>query len=346
MNEDTLPSSTAEGCASCGNSAVEKGYPTPLCHDCRQRFIKFPIPRLILVFAGIIGVVIIVSLFSFPKHLSTALHFEKGERAMKKRQYHTAQIELTEFIRDAPDNQEARGYLAIAAFYNNDLTTVFEQGKKIADEDLGNDKLVRELNSIAGYLEEYYPGDSLRLLTRRNPDSTDDVPDSLLVPYASRHPEEVYTLMVYASHLYDEGRYATCDSVLRIALRKDPYYLPGLRLNFGVQRELGNYPASIKSCDDILTVNSEASYAIAGKARTFLKQHDDKKALQLALEAVKVDAKDLYTACTLVLARHYNGQMQERDALIRSLKAAGDPDLPVFLGYAEDVIAGKEKFRN
>ena len=124
----TAPESNdAKGCVNCGNSNIEEGYPTALCSDCRQAFIKYPIPFGIKIFAAAVGVVLVLSLFTFPKHIAMALHLERGKRFEKNHRYKAAQQEFGEVIKKLPDNAEAAGRMAIAAFYNMD----FEQVAKL-----------------------------------------------------------------------------------------------------------------------------------------------------------------------------------------------------------------------
>jgi hypothetical protein len=344
MEENQLPSTTV--CASCESPAVVEGYTTSLCNECRQRFIKYPIPLWIKIFAGAIGAVVLFSLFSFPKNLSMGVHLEKGKKAVEQHKYLTAQRELTAFTKANPEHIEAQGYLMLAAFYNNDYKSFSEIGQKVVNQPLENDKLLGELNRVADRFDEYYPSDSLLHLMESNIDSSKALPDTVYKRYLEGHPQEVYALYSYANSLYGQDRYAACDSMLELLLAKDEGYLPALRMRAGVQRELGDWDASVKTCDYILKINKEAAYAIASKARTRLKQHEDKEGLRLAQQSVDMNKEDGYCACTLVLAYHFNNQLKERDALISSIEKGGNKDMIEYLQFAQDVISKKESFRN
>ncbi|NII24165.1 hypothetical protein HB364_03700 [Pseudoflavitalea sp. X16] len=344
MEEIQTPSTAA--CANCNSPAVVEGYPTPLCQECRQQFIKYPIPLWIKIFAGAIGVVVVFALFSFPKNLSLGLQLEKGVKAAKQHKYLTAQRELTAFTKANPGHTEAQGYLTLAAFYNGDYQTFADVGQKLVGQSIDNSRLLSDLNWIGERFEEYYPSDSLKLLVEAYTGDHKAVPDTAYQRYLQHHSQEVYALFSYASSLYDQDQYTACDSVLALILAKDESYLPALRMRAGVQRELGNWDASVKNCDLILDINKEAAYAIASKARTCLKQHKDKEGLQLALESVKMDKDDGYCACTLALAYHFNGQITERDAQMRIMQSAGNAGMKEYAQYALDIISKKEPFRN
>ncbi len=269
------------------------------------------------------------------------VHLEKGKRAVEQHKYLTAQRELTVFTKSNSENIEAQGYLMLAAFYNNDHVSFSEIGRKIVNQPLDNSKLLGDLNWLANRFDEYYPSDSLKHLLESNIDSIKSLPDIVYKGYLEDHPQEVYAYFSYASSLYDQGRYGACDSVLEIVLAKDEAHIPALRMKTSAQRELGNWDASVKTADRILAINKEAAYAIASKARTRLKQHEDKEALRLALQSVDMDKEDGYSACTLVLAYHFNNQLKERDALISSIEKGGNQDMIEYLTFAQDVISKK-----
>ena len=119
-----------------------------------------------------------------------------------------------------------------------------------------------------------------------------------------------------------------------------------LRLLASSLREEGKWDESIKACDKILQVNNDEAYAIASKARVFLKQKKDKMALDLALESVEKDKSDPFNTATLALAYHFNNQPEKRDAIIKEAKAHIDSTQAYYMQYAIDVIEQKEKFRN
>ena len=117
--ETPLPeerSQEPKGCAGCNHPVIEHGYPTPLCRDCRDNFIKFPIPRVIKLFGAVLGIILLYAMSGVPKNLATGIHYERGKEAIEKENYFTAQRELTTVIDKAPSFLEAKEYLAIASF--------------------------------------------------------------------------------------------------------------------------------------------------------------------------------------------------------------------------------------
>jgi len=90
-------------------------------------------------------------------------------------------------------------------------------------------------------------------------------------------------------------------------------------------------------------MNRENVFALSNKARSLLKLHKDKEALELARTTQEIDNNDGYALATLCLAYHFNGKQTERDALIE--RSRNDSTKAFFFEYALDVITKKESFR-
>jgi len=68
-------------CINCGKCEADEKYPNKLCTDCRDSFIKFPIPLWIKIFAAAVGAVVLISMVTLPKSLSTSIHHKRGMNA-------------------------------------------------------------------------------------------------------------------------------------------------------------------------------------------------------------------------------------------------------------------------
>jgi len=126
MENNQLAEQDAEntgGCVSCGNPAVLKGYPTALCGECREKFIKFPVPKWLWAFAGALGIVLLFALSQLPRNIFTGIALEKGKKAENLHRFSTAQKEFEKVVAKEPAYIEAQGHLMKAAFYNLDFKT-------------------------------------------------------------------------------------------------------------------------------------------------------------------------------------------------------------------------------
>lgn len=332
-----------DGCAQCGDPDILHGYPTPLCNHCRQGFIKYPVPLLIKFFAGAILLVVIYCCITFPSNLSLGLHIERGTRAETAKKFLTAQREFTKAASVNPNDVEIQCHLALAAFKNMDLSSFSVIAEKLVGKSIGNDALYKKVDDAMARFNSYVPKDSMIELMKQH---RNNIPDPSFKRYLRSHPNDIYAHFSYASILFDQNRFKPCDSILKNVLRIDAGYFPALRLMASLKREMNEFDIADKYCDELLNINVEAGYAIASKARTRLKQKKDNEALQLALLSVQTDEVDPYNTATLILAYHFNGAHEKRDALIEDCRNSDNNTInKEFVAYATDVITGKTPFR-
>lgn len=346
MEDNKLSENTGAGdpagCINCGNSRVVEGYPTRLCADCRHSFIKYPIPLGIKAFAAGVGLVMIFSLFSFPRNLSSGIHLEKGKKFEQKKQYLSAQREFSQVLKMVPDNLEANAHLMIASFYNMDFETFSKAMEKTSGKKSDDQELVGRLNVLIESAYDYFPDTTLTNMIIQSGKQVAAVPDSVYLHYLKENPHNIYGLYAYAGVLYNKDL-TRCDSVLKLLLDVDVSYTPALRLLTGVQRSQEKWDESIQTCYKILEINKEAGYAYAAMARTYLKEKLNDKGLKMALQSVETDKADPYNQSTLALAWHFNSQPAKRDAILNALKAQNDSAANYYWQYAQDIIQQKEK---
>jgi len=321
------------------------GYSTNLCDECRKLFIKYPIPLWIKLFAGGVCLVILFSLFTFPDNLSVAIHLARGKKAADNNRYVTARNELQKVVKKYPDHIEARAYLMLASFYNEDFETFSNYAEELQGVDIENQKLVDRLIDAQNTLEIYFADDSMRELRKEYDSLNLPVPDSVMVQFLQKHPGNYSALFGYASLLFGAKRYASCDSTLVILLEKDDTYIPALQLMAQAKRQVKDYNAAIKYCERILEINKESAYTYGLMARTYLQQRRDREGLDMAYKAMSIDDKFPYVRATMALAYHFTHQAEMRDALVKEAKASKDSMLNYYFEYVNDVIANKEQFR-
>lgn len=332
-------------CAGCGQPAMDGEHPTPLCADCRRAFIRYPIPLWIRVFAACIGALVLFSLFTFPKDLSLGIGLEKGERAEKEKKYITAQRAMEKVLQKVPGNIEAEGHLMIDAFYNQDMQTFAAQYKNLKDIHIEDKDLFASMEKTIEKADSYFNNDSFSNFMTVYPNTQPT--DSAWAGYFTRNSHDAYALMMYASILRDRKDYARADSCLRLLLSWDPESYPALELMSSLRREEFKPDEAVSYNDRLLNINRELPYGVASKARTLLMQKKDREALDLALEACELKKDDDFAQATLILAYHYNHRLEDRDALIRKVRAAvKDSSENGSLQFALDVINNKEKFRD
>lgn len=339
--EENVPEKQS-GCTNCGHPVLSEGA-TSLCSECRESFIKFPIPVLIKAFGGIVLLILIFAMTKFPKSLSAGVHYERGNDAMDNHNYYTAQREFEKVIKEIPDYSEAKQHLAIASFHNLDMNVFIPVANELVGKAIEDQGTYFELQKIIDKAGDYFPSDSFSLLMENYP-SIDSIPEQDYRDYISKYPEEVFPISRFASVLLNQNRYTECDSVLNGLLIYDGNFVNALTLKTSLKRQIGQMDSSHYYCDKLLSLNQEFSYGIASKARTYLMEKKNKEGLQWAQKSVAIDKKDFYSLATLAMAYHFNNKTAERDKLIKEVEA--DSVGVTYIGFVKDVISGKEKFQN
>jgi hypothetical protein len=349
--EDSLTPEAAETgqpaiCANCGQPGIEGDHPTPLCSDCREKFTKFPIPMWIKLFAAAVVAVLLFSLFSLPANISLGVHLAKGRKAAVDRRYVTAERELKTFTDKVPGNAEARERLLIAAYYNEDYEAFSEQVRNLEHVKMEDDDLYRETDAVMSDAAVLVPSDSFKVFTESHP-ALNGVPDTAWQNYFRLNPDDNNARIEYASLLFDQKKYAGCDSVMQLILAAHPGNIQALMMGASAKRELGQYDSALVYNIRILAINQESVMGLASEVRTLLRQKSDAKALDMALQSYRLDEKQPYVQASLILAYHFNGRADDRDALIKkAMQGVRDSLGRTTLQYALDVISKKEKFRD
>jgi tetratricopeptide (TPR) repeat protein len=348
--EETLPAEqpgteSPRSCANCGQPALEGDYPAVLCFTCRERFTRLSIPIWVKAFAIGIGALLLFSLFTLPKNIALGIHLKRGETAIGKKNYFTAEQELKKTLEKIPDNMEANGHMVIAAFYNQDFDALGMAVKKIGTQNIEDKELYTEISSVLDKAEKYTVNDSFVIFRNAHPKQAETA-DTAWRGYIDRNPDDRNGAMEYASVLFDRKDYVHCDSIIQLILKGDNEYFPALIMETSLKRETGDMDAALEYGRRIMAINHESAYGLASEARTLLRQKKDGPALDLALKAYGFKPAP-YMKTTLILAYHFNGRGKDRDALIKLARAEiADAADSTNLQYALDVMDHKEKFRD
>lgn len=330
-------------CINCGSSWIEQGHPTPLCSECRQSFIKFPIPPVIKIFSMVIIAIVLIAMIRLPNNISLGIHEARGEKALKNKQFLTAQKEFKNVLKKSPQYLEAKINSALSSFYIQDYSSMLKdldelEGKKIEDQNLYADLL-----QATNQLSNYFPSDSFLAMQKIHGDTSGNIPVNEIQKFVSANPEDIYASIALASSLFGKKEYLTADTILSSVLNKMPAHLTALALMSTLKRELNQFDESIEYCNKLLSINRESIYGMSSKSRTYLKMQKDKEALKLALEARELSEDDLYNLATLAMVYHFNNMTKQRDEILA--KAMKDSSSQTYFEFANDVINNKVKFR-
>jgi hypothetical protein len=331
-------------CAGCTAPLAMPAPRTPLCPDCRDQFIRFPIPFWIRVFGGGVLLVVLFCLYRLPENLKTGIHFKRGKAAAESHNYVSAQKEFELAVGREPGFLEAQCRLLLAAYHNDDYTTVYGVSNTLQGKSIEDNELLNEMTGVVTTMNRYFPTDSFRVFTERWALPEDSIPVNAYTQYMAQNPDDDYATLRLGSILLDKEAYGTVDSLMDGLLQKHPGFHPALTMKVSAKRNRLQFDSAHYFADQLLAENHENVYALSAKARTLLKEKKDREALALAKRGYALNEREGHTIATLALAYHFNNDAKSRDALLK--KAESDTAAAEYITMAKDIISGKESFRD
>jgi len=345
MEQPELPERDAasKGCINCGHPIIEAGYPNPLCSDCRQQLIKYPIPLAVKLFAAAIVLVMLYSLTKLPRNFSAIAHFERGLKAEKRHDFTTARQEFDKALVKMPGQLKAKCHLMIAAYEEMDFNTVYKLSNELSGQEIEDQDLLDKMTRAVMGMSSYFPTDSFVKMMERY-GSIDYIPAPAYMDYIAAYPDETFPRVRLSTIFWENGNYSMSDSILNEVIRLDKGLKTAYSAKAGTKRMLNQFDSAIWYCDQILRMNRQSVLGLSSKARVLLRMRKDKEGLELAMQSQSISNQDPFTVATLALAYHFNNNFSGRDQLIQ--RANKDSTLLPYFQYVQDIIQGKEKFRD
>ncbi|MEN6314992.1 MAG: tetratricopeptide repeat protein [Clostridiaceae bacterium] len=330
-------------CKNCGSPSVLEGYTIPLCSECRQKFMKYPVPKSIKVFSTIMLAIMVFSLLSFSKSLNAGIAYERGLRAEKEAKFNTAVREYKKVTEIFPESFIACGKLFVAYVKNYQLDEAIETFELIEGKESSNSdevKVIDQANEALGILDAYYNlNQELVDIYNLYTDAPLQTKCEKLKGYVAKYPDDFMGFYTLGDTLFDLEAYEDAKSAYlqSISLRPDLYML---RLGVAaVYRQTGEFEKAIAECNTVLEYNKESAEAYASLSKIDLKRHLYESALQLANKAYEYDGDSINSVYTLTLAYHFNNKTEDRDSCLALLQALD----PSYYDYAKSIIDGKSK---
>jgi tetratricopeptide (TPR) repeat protein len=351
MEETLLPETvtdevTEQTCIGCKSPDILQGYPNRLCAECRESYIKYPIPSWIKAFGAAIALLVVFSSINVYKNLIVGIHYERGVKAENGKRYLTAQKEFEKSLTKLPDNADARAHLLIAAFHNQDFLTLAKCSELLEGKTFEDQELFQKAELIFSLAPKYFPDDSLRTFSEKYGQVKDGIPEAALQEYYAKHPDDFTAALQYAALLMNEKQFDKADTICEGLLKNDAEYTPALMLLSASKRYQHDAQGALTFIDRLLEINKEDIYALSSKARVMVMLKKDKEALELALQAKHLAEIDPFNIATLAIVYHYNHNVTERDKLIAMAKSSKDSTMTTYFSYAMDIINNKEKLRD
>lgn len=333
------------GCKMCGNSDFEVGHAVELCKTCREKLYKRPFPKLIKMAFAIIALILVVALIRFPTTVKAGVALERGLQAEKEGKYVTAMNEYKKVTGRFPDSTLALGRLFIATYNNGNITEADGIFKKISGKNAESDEFADEVNSTINRLTSiYYISDEFNKIIQESQNTAPQESIKLIRGYIQKNPEDVQASYYYSNALYDLGKYDEAKTVMEKILVSNSDFYNGQLMLAAIYREKGEFDKATQCCNIVINYNCEYSFAYSSLAKIELKNHNDKKGLELAKRAYELDSNSSNIVATLAIAYHYNKMINERDNMIEKFKRFNDNNT-YDLNLMNGIFSGKINWR-
>ncbi|MFL0269065.1 tetratricopeptide repeat protein [Candidatus Clostridium radicumherbarum] len=329
INED--PTDNFWGCKNCGNLDIEEGYNLKLCKECRDKLSRRPIPKQIKLVSLFIILVILFSLWKFPKSISSGVEYERGLQAEKAAKYATAIYHYENALKEHPESDKALVRLYVSYYEDERIEEAYKVFDQITGESPSNKKmkkeLVDEVNTTTSKLDTYYnPSSELydKIKNLQNSKTEDIV--NIVKPIVDKNPKEVYGAYYLANLYFDMKNFNEASQVLSRVISNYPDFYAGYLLQAATYRELGKYDEGVEYCNKVLKHNTEDVGALITLSKIELKRRNNAKGLEYAKTAYNLDSQDATVTANLALAYHYNNLISERDKYYKIYQNSNNTD--------------------
>ena len=345
-NGNTAADSSA--CLGCGNPNSESGYATKLCTDCRNKYSKYPIPKWILFFASVVGVLVLSGFANIYKPLMASIHLTRSIKAQQSRKYKTAAAEIDKTLALYPESVEANAR-AIIYYYNiPDPQKMGRYYLKIEHKHSEDKKLITEVKEALDGYAQFIPKDTALISKVQSlPLDSTAAFEEVMRNYLAHDSLDMAATSLFADRLYDMKQYERAETLLSHALVFRPDYYPAQILLCSTKRQLGKYDEALKICDKLLELNLENTAVISQKARIELKRKNDAAAARYVKQAMDIDKNDINVLETLAMLDYYSNKMAESQKLLAQIKTIEQQDqYGDFVSIRlQNFLSGKDPFR-
>jgi tetratricopeptide (TPR) repeat protein len=320
-NENEHRADIGSLCLSCKAHPYLENSPSRICKSCREKLIKYPIPKWIWGFAGGILIIMLIGAFRMPAYVKAALKVSRAEKFMEAKKYVSAQKELKEVLEKFPNNKNANGMMVIASCYNWDSEQMNKSFGIIENVNFDDNELLSEINAALAYFSQSYPKDTT--LLRRIYEIKDDTQQlkNLFVTMDSLGDQDFPIAGFWVcQYLNDLEEYEASARILERVLDVEPNLHSALLLNAAVKRNLEDYVGSIASCKRALSINKEDVMTLSLLSRIELKRRNDEQAAYYANLAMELLPENIYAMEAQSMVDFYAGRRVKSKKLLADIQ--------------------------
>ncbi|MHC1722057.1 MAG: tetratricopeptide repeat protein [Aminipila sp.] len=299
-----------------------------LCHTCREKMIKYPIPKLFILFLIIIVVLMGVAFWHFPKVLGCYKIYENSLEQAENGEISIAINDLNTVIKQYPDSipiatrftdiAMGGGYYDVAS---NVLSTYLMEKEMDLDT-------VDRLNQYINKLDRYYTSlESINeMQSKLDPALGQEDAIRASCNYTKGlldDPKQDKAVLYYYLSMYTEDPNEV-KSYLENCINEDKNFLDAKVQLATVLRSQGDLANAEMHYNQVLSEDKYYSGALRGLAIIKLLEGNKKDGLDLAYEAFDMDPEGTYVWETYIIALKENQKNSKLNAEIKAYLAKGN----------------------
>jgi len=316
-------------CKACGQWVIDRSESSNsvLCHVCREKAIRFPVPKMLLLFFIIIAVIWGATNLHFPEVLECYRIYENSLVQANTGEIENALDNLNSIIELYPnsipisirmiDISMNGGYYDFAGY----LINTYIADKKV-DEDIAE-----KLNQYVERINRYYMSYEAIEEMESNLDSELSQEELLserrdYIQELLNDPVQDKALLYYFLAVNSEDINEMKSNLEKCISIDDTMF--DARVQYAnILRRQGDFEGAERYLKEVLTENKYDSGAIRGLAIIRLLAGDKEEGLDLAYKAIEINPEGLYIFETYLIALNENKKDSEADAKIQEYLANG-----------------------
>lgn len=303
-------------CAACEQSQVDrsKSSNSVLCTECREKFIKYPVPKRIYIFLIIIAILTAIAYSRTPEVIASYKVYSDADKLIEQHQYYYAEQKLDQLEQKYTSSKPIVIKLLEVAM----VRCEYEKATKIINEHLvGKELSELELQKVQNYANELEAKsltiskiDEIFKQQKDKKEVFNELNKALNEPQYSK--DMLYFYMATTTE-NDVQKY------LQKGINEDSRFLLAKAKLGDILRAKGKVSEAKDMYEQVLLVDKTNAYALRGMAIIEMLQGNKQQGLVLAKQAYEIQKFDGYIPETLIVALCENGKRQEAKEFIKEL---------------------------
>ncbi|MBE5975842.1 MAG: hypothetical protein E7251_14730 [Paenibacillaceae bacterium] len=327
-------------CGACGHGMIDRSENTDsvLCSACRERFIRYPVPKLFIVFSAVIVVLLGFAFIRFPKVIKSYKIYVKAEAKAANGDIVEAIQGLHTVVEQYPGSVPVAVRLtdiAMEGGFYDDASYVISNnlsGKKIEANTVA--RLNRYIDKLDRFFHTYDTVQNMQsqLEEAKSKEEVLQTGYNYLNQLLS-DPEQDKALVYYYMSMFagDAGQARSC---LENSIQEDDNMLDAKVQLATLSRRQGDLQYAENCYNQVLLADKTYSSASRGLAIIRLLEGKKEEGLNLASYAYEQNAEGDYVWETYLIALKENAKNTDADALVKEYVSKGnelDADIKSYL---------------